>query len=56
MNRTQSRACLAVGSLARQCLKDGQEDMAHRLMDKLEQWLDKHQEGIKIIIKTIIFA
>lgn len=51
MNRTQSRACLAVGSLARHCHRAGHHDKADRLVDHLESWLDHHEKGDHVISK-----
>ena len=45
MSRTQSRACLAVGSLARHADTAGHHQVAHGLMDRLEDWLHKHGQG-----------
>jgi hypothetical protein len=50
LNRTQSRACLALGSLAKHCQNAGHHEMADTLVGKLESWLEKHAEGICIRI------
>ncbi|XP_070206105.1 uncharacterized protein [Littorina saxatilis] len=45
MTRTQSRACLAVGSLVRHSHHAGHSHTAHRLLDRLESWLEEHSKG-----------
>ncbi|KAK7460766.1 hypothetical protein BaRGS_00038813, partial [Batillaria attramentaria] len=45
MTRTQSRACLAVGSLVKNLAKAGRHELANELTDKLETWLDEHKKG-----------
>ncbi|XP_076452271.1 uncharacterized protein LOC143287914 [Babylonia areolata] len=45
MTRTQSRACLAVGSAARNAQHSGEHSAADSLVDRLETWLDRHAEG-----------
>ncbi|KAL8573312.1 hypothetical protein ACOMHN_032774 [Nucella lapillus] len=45
MTRTQSRACLAVGSVAKRCVDGGHQATADRLVDRLETWLDLHAAG-----------
>lgn len=46
MGHTQSRACLAAGSLTRFLAKGGQDHESNRLADRLETWLDKHGKGV----------
>ncbi|KAK7496755.1 hypothetical protein BaRGS_00011964, partial [Batillaria attramentaria] len=45
MTRTQSRACLAVGSLTRNLAKAGRHTLANTLAHRLETWLDEHGKG-----------
>lgn len=45
MALTQSRACLALGSLIRHLENRGDHDQASQLAERLETWLDKHGEG-----------
>lgn len=45
MNRTQIRACLAVGSLSKALHRDNQVQRAERLAERLESWLDHHGKG-----------
>lgn len=51
LSSTQSRACLAVGSLVKHLDADGQLQHANRLSEKLETWLDRHGEGDAHIVK-----
>lgn len=46
MIHSQSRACLAVGSLMRHLNKGGQGHQANQLADKLESWLEDHGKGL----------
>ncbi|KAK7496780.1 hypothetical protein BaRGS_00011989, partial [Batillaria attramentaria] len=46
MTRTQSRACLAVGSLTRNLATGGRHTLANTLATRLETWLEEHGKGI----------
>ena len=44
MTRTQRRACLTLGAMAKFLSKTNQTD-AEKLMAKIEQWIIKQEEG-----------
>ncbi|KAK7113965.1 hypothetical protein V1264_000110 [Littorina saxatilis] len=45
LGRTQTRACLAVGSLVKHLAGSGQQQYADNLAHRLETWLDQHRKG-----------